>query len=322
LTAHDVVVLDGGRTLTPELAKTLRSYVDQGGGLVLPVDDTVDLAVWKRLLAPVELLPAPPLRVRNERLDGEVCRRLSRSGFDLPGLRDLETGTDGDVTQLRFYTWAEFGNPGPGVEALARFADGTPFALKRRFERGSVVLLAAGLNSRNNNLMVRESVYPFLVNLMVEASSAEQYVRRVKLGEPVRFMARGGTAPVAAQFAVEEDEPLPASLVPQPQGTRVEFAAGAKRSGAASLLVLGDNNTHERVWLGVQGDRDDSDLSSVTTAYREQLKDQFGWTEVGNAKELMDALESDGRGTERYAWVMFAMLVFAMGEILMGLRFV
>ena len=321
LTGYGVVVLDGGRALTPDLAKTLRSYVDQGGGLVLAADDTVDLAAWKRLLDPAGLLPAPLLRVRNEKLDGDVCSRLSRSGFDLPGLRDLEIGTDGDVTQVRFYTWVEFGTPGPGVEALARFTDGAPYALKRRFERGSVVLLAAGLNSRNNNLMVREAVYPFLVNLMVEASSADQYVRRVKLGEPVRFLARGGTAPVAAQFAVGEDEPVPANLAPHPQGTRVEYAAGAKRSGAASLLVLGDN-AHERIWLGVQGERSDSDLSSITSAYREQLKERFGWSEVGNAKELMDALESDGRGTERYAWVMFAMLLFAMGEILMGLRFV
>lgn len=321
LSDYGVVVLDGGRKLTAELAGTLRRYVDQGGGLVLAVDDTVDTNAWHRLLGPAGLLPVAPTRIRNEPLGGDLCARLSRSGFDVPALRELEGGDDGDIAQLKFYTWAEFGAPGPGVEVLARFADGAPYALKKRFERGSVVLLAAGLNSRNNNLLVRETMYPYLLNLVADAAGAEQYVRRVKPGEPVRWLAKGGTAPVAAQFAVEGDEPAPANLAPHPQGTRVEYAAGAKRSGTASLLVLGDSG-HERIWVGVQGDRSDSDLTAVSDTYHTQLKERFGWTEAAQAKDLMDALESDGRGTERYAWVMAAVLLFAMGEILMGLRFV
>lgn len=321
LSGYNVVLLDGARTLTPELAKTLRNYVNQGGGLLLAPDDTVDLKTWNTLLGAAELLPAPLARPRQAPLGGEICSRLSRSGFDIPGLRDMQGGDDGDVTQLKFYTWIEFGNPGPDAEVLARFTEGAPYAWKRRFERGSVVLLAAGLNSRNNNLLARETFYPYLMNLVTEAASADQYVRRMKPGEPVRYLARGGTPPVAAQFSVEGDEPVPASLVPHPQGTRVEYSSGAKRSGAASLLVLGDN-AHERVWVGVQGDRFDSDLTAVSDAYRAQLKEQFGWSEVSQAKELMDALEADNQGTERYAWVMIAVLLFAMGEILMGLRFV
>ena len=321
LETHDAVVLDGGRTLTPDLAGTLRRYVERGGGLILAGDDTVDLAEWTRLLRPAGLLPAVPLRVHNKPLGGDDCRRLSRSGFDLPALRNLEVGADGDITQVRFFTWIEFDSPAKGAEVLARFSDGSPYAWRRRSDRGSVLLLAAGLNSRNNSLLVRETMYPFLLDLLSESASAGQYARTVGRNEPARYLAKGEPPPSGAMFGLEGEEPTLAALVPQAQGTRVEYAAGASRSGPASLLVLRENG-QERIWIGVQGERSDSDLTAMASPYRAQLAEKLDWTEVGSAKELMDALDQAGHGTERYGWVLLAVLLFAIGELLMELRFV
>jgi len=321
LDGTDAVVLDGGRTLTADLADTLRRYVERGGSLILAADDTVDLALWRKLLEPAGLLPAVPARVRSEPLGGNGGRRLSRSGFELPALRGLETGADGDVSQVRFFTWTEFGDPAPASEVAARFSDGSPYAIRLRFDRGSVLLLAAGLNSRNNNLLVRETVYPFLLNLLAEAGSARQYARRVAPAKPVRYLAKGEPAPVAAQFGMEGDEPALATLVPHAQGTRVEYAAGSPRSGPASLLVLRDNS-RERVWVGIQGERSDSALTQMTQSFQKRLAEKFRWTVAESAKELMDALDAQGHGTERYAWFIAAGILFAMGELLMGLRFV
>lgn len=322
LMAYDAVVLDGGRTLTPALAETLRQYVvENGGGLILAMDDTVDLPVWCQQLGPAQLLPALPVRVHNEPIAGDAFRRLSRSGFDLPGLRDLETDADGDITQLQFFTWVEFESPIPGTGVLARFSDGSPYAMQYRFDRGSVLVLAAGLSSRNNNLLVRETVYPFLVHLFVEAASSGQYTRRVGLHEPVRLLVKGDPPPIAVQFGLEGQEPVLATLTPHAQGTYVEYTAGADRSGPASLLVLRETS-RERVWIGVQGERSDSDLTSIPADYRTRLTERFHLTEVASAKELSEALASSGQGVERYAWVLMAVLLFGMGEMLMGLRFV
>lgn len=320
LESRDVVLLDGGRTLTPELADTLRRYVERGGGLILALDDTVDLAVWRRLLTPAGLLPVNPLRVRNEKLGEELCRRLSRSGFDLPALRNLETCLDGDVGQVRFYTWTEFDNPTPGTEVLARFGDGSPYAFQRRLERGSVMVLAAGLNLRNNNLLVRETVYPFLVHLLAESASAGLYRHTVGRNEAVRYLAKGEPPPIGAMLEIEKEEPVAATLYPHAQGVRIEYAPGAGRSGPASLLVLRDNS-REKIWYGVQGERLDSSLTPMATAFHTRLSETMGWTEVGSSRELTDALESQGHGMERYAWVILAVLLFAFGELLMELRF-
>ena len=136
----------------------------------------------------------------------------------------------------------------------------------------------------------------------------------------MRCIARGQPPPIAAQFGVEGEEPVLAALTPHAQGTRVEYTAGADRSGPASLLVLRESS-RERIWVGVQGERSDSDLTPMTAAYRARMAEQLGWTEVASAEELMEALESDGRGVERYGWVMVAVLLFGMAELLMGLRF-
>lgn len=321
LDGSDAVVLDGGRTLTANLADTLRRYVERGGALILAADDTVDLRRWRDLLEPAGLLPAIPARVRSDPVGGSGGRSLSRSGFDLPALRELGTGADGDIAQVRFYTWTEFEDADPRADVLARFSDGSPYAWRHRSDLGSVLLLAAGLNCRNNNLLVRETVYPFLLHLVAEAGSAGQYSRRVAPLQPVRYLARGEPPPLGAQFEMEGEEPVPAALIPQQGGTRVDYAAGAVRSGPASMLVLRDGGS-ERVGFGIQGERTDSNLTPMAPEVRKRLAGTFHWTVVESARELMDALDAQGQGIERYAWFVVAAMLFAMGELLMGLRFV
>jgi hypothetical protein len=321
LLPHDAVILDGARTLTPELTATLKNYVAEGGGLILALDDTVDLAAWRRLLPPAGLLPAPIQRVRSEPLDGEACRRISRSGFDLPALRYLENCPDGDVSQVRFYTWAEFDAPVAGAEVMARFSDNAPYAFRQRLDRGCILMLAAGLNSRNNSMLVRETVYPFLVHLFAEAASAGQYRHVVGRHEAVRYLARG-KPPVAAMFEQDKDAPVPATLTPLGSARRVEYAPGSGRSGPASLLILQENKSNQRVYFGIQGDRPDSCLTPMPDATRARLTELLGWTEVASARDLMAALEAQGQGMEFYAWVLLAVLLFALGELLMELRFV
>jgi hypothetical protein len=321
LAACDAVVLDGGRTLTPALAGTLQQYVMQGGGLILAADDTVDLAVWRDELGEAGLLPAIPARVHREQVGGEAYRELSRSGFDLPALRSFAGQDDGDISVLRFYTWAAFDQAHPDARAMARFLDGSVYAWRLRFERGCVLLLAAGLNSRDNNLLVREPVYPFLLHLFAEAAGAGQYPRRLARNEPVRYLAAGETPPSAVQFQSEGHEPVAATLSPRREGTLVTVAAGGDRTGPASLLVLRDD-AREKIWFGVQGDRVDSDLSPMAPELKAGLAERLRWTEVASSEALRAALDEGSRGDEHYAWVILGVLLFAMGEMLMGLRFV
>jgi hypothetical protein len=320
LGAADVVVVDGGTALTPRLAQALDGYVRGGGGLVLAADDTIDTALWNTLLGPAGLLPAPVRAIGREALGGERFRSLARSGFGGEALKALETAEDGDVARSRLYSWADLGNPEADAAVLATFGDGRPFAVSRRRGSGTVVLLAAGLSSRNNNLLVREFTYPLLLNLL-SAAAANGQPRTVATGEPVRWLWKGPDGPTAAQFSLGNQPPAVLTARPAAGGTLFELAAGSDRSGLGSVLLTWKDR-HRRVWFGIQGERSDSDLTPLDPAARRLAVEHLGLTEASGWEELKARLEAGYRGAEWHHWAALILLAALAGEMAMQRRFV
>lgn len=317
----DVIVVDGGCTLTPELVRRLKDWVAAGGGLVLAPDDRVDLARWNDLLGRADLLPARLLRTHVEPLGGDRFASLARTGFGTPALRLFETNEDGDLTRLRFYSWVELGDPVKGAATMAPFADGRPFAVEARRPLGCVVLIGSGLNGRTNNLIVSELLYPFLVQLFSEAASGAVYPRVVALREPIRLRVPRPESLKGLTFGLAGAEPVP--LTPRTEGAYAVAALpdGAPRSGLASILVIRPDASR-RVWFGVQGARTDSDLTPLSRAQRRTLTARLGMAEASDWQQLDELLKARRRGGEWHTWVMIALLAFLLGEMLMQRRFV
>lgn len=317
LAGADAVVVDGGFTLTPGAAGVLRDYVRGGGGLVLAADDTVDLKAWNGLLGGAGLLPTRLQGARREALGSDRFRTLAPDGFEAPALGALASGTEGAITASRLYSWTDFEDPGEGTAVLARFTDGRPFALAKRFEPGMVILLGAGLNSRNNNLMVREFAYPLLVNLFSEAASAALYPRTVAVGAPIRLRIPGVEPPTAVQWGLQG---RPAVTVPAGDAGVVTVAEGSDRGGLGSLLVTWKDR-FERVWVGVQGDRADSDLRPLDPAVRSRIVSRLDLVEASTWDDLQAGLTAGYGGEEWYHWVILAVLILLFGEMAFQRRF-
>lgn len=320
LAGTDVVVVDGGSALTAELATALGEYVRRGGGLVLAADDAVDLKQWNDRLGEAGLLPARLLAARREALGGERFMSLARAGFEVPALKALEAPEDGDIAVSRLYSWTDLGDPVEGGVVLARFPDGRPFAVEKRFGPGSVILLAAGLNSRNNNLMVREFMYPLIFNLFCEAASGSLHPRTLSAGAPLHLPLRGEDPPVAAQFALPGRPPV--TLVPQESGGArfVALPEGSDRSGLGSILLTWKDRS-ERVWFGIQGDRADSDLRPMDPEIRAKIAERWKLEEVPDWEGLKALLEAGYRGEEWHHWALLAALLVLLGEMAMQRRF-
>jgi len=320
LAGADVAVVDGGSALTPRLAQALDAYVRGGGGLVLAADDTIDPAAWNGLLGPAGLLPAPVRAIGREALGGERFRSLARSGFGGEALKALETAEDGDVARSRLYSWADLGEPAAGAAVLATFGDGRSFAVSRRRGAGTVVLLATGLNSRNNNLLVRGFTYPLLFNVL-SAAAAGGEPRTVAPGEPVRWLWKGPDGPTAAQFTLGARPPAVLASRPAAGGTLFELAAGTDRSGLGSVLLTWKDR-HRRVWFGIQGERSDSDLAPLDPEARRRAAEHLGLTEAASWEELKAKLEAGYRGAEWHHWAILILLAVLAGEMAMQRRFV
>ncbi|MFO7872004.1 MAG: VWA domain-containing protein [Kiritimatiellia bacterium] len=317
----DIVIVDGGSSLSASLAEKLHGFVRSGGCVLLAPDDTVNSGSWNDILAGSGIMPARlgPLHV--EPLGGEEFQQLSRSGFKTAPLRSFETMDDGDITAVRFYSWFELREPAEDCGVLASFNDGSPFALVREQGIGSVILLAAGLNCRNNSLIVRETGYALAARVLMAGHSAGIYPRTVATGVPVKLRLKEEKAPAGVQFDTGGGESRSMNVENTSWGPVATLPGGADRSGHASVLVVRTDG-HERFWYGIQGARTDSDLAPMQADLKTRVVEKLELAEAASWDELNTILASSRRGRERYGWVMGVLLALLLGEMAMQRRFV
>ena len=320
----EVVVLDGGRTVGPDLPQKLRGWLASGGGLILAVDDRVDPAQWNARLGNAGLLPATVGKVRVNSFDSEDYRTLARSRFGGPMLRTFADVAEGDISRARFFSWAELADPAPGATVLARFDDDGPFAVARELSPGRVLLLAAGLSGRNNNLVVREFFLPLIHRLFSGAASGTIFPRT--LGEVRVARLRIEDLDIVRGITFDPGGGEPVTLQPQTREgvTLAALDTDSVRvggSGACSMLVM-RRGDRRRVWYGVQRKRMDSDLRPVSDELVAEARENLSLTEAGGWEELQGALRSESGGQEWYAWAVLALLAALFGEMFMQRRFV
>jgi len=313
LATADVVLLDGARRVTPALATTLRGFVDTGGALILAADASVDPEVWNRVLGEAGLLPAPLGDRQTRSFRGDDCQVLRRA----------DEGTSGgdSLDAAKFYSWFSLGEPVAGATVRATFADGTAYAIGKRMLPGSVTLLAAGLNGRDNNLIVRECFYPFIFDLLADSAGAALFPRMVGLGEPIAC----GVPDVGTIRAATFDRPGAEAIAVTPQllagGGRLQALGGSDVTGPCSMLVVGED-TATRIWFGAQGERVDSDLTPMDGEMRAAVQRQLGLRTVTDWSELQQALADKYGGREYGHWAMLVVLLAMLGELFAERRFV
>jgi len=321
LAEADIILADGGTRLTAKLTEHLKRYVEAGGCLLLGADDAVNPETWHRLLRPAGLLPAELETLHVERLGGETYRTISRTGFQTAALRAFETEDAGDITATKFYSWFRLGAIEDDAEVLASFGDGQPFAVASRRNPGVVILMAAGLNCRNNNLIVRETGYALVIRLLMTGYSGGIYPRTVQRKTPLRLELQETKPPDGVQFEVQGEQPVPLSIETVGSHQVAVLPQGAPRTGLGSVLVL-EGNEHRRVWFGIQGERVDSDLTPVSQSVVKQLEQDWNLAVAKDWEELNAILAASRRGREWYSWAIVLALAVMAGEMAMQRRFV
>ncbi len=321
LAEAEVVVVDGGTTLTAELGETLKAYVDRGGCLLLGADDAVRRDAWRHCLGPSGLMPADLGSLQVEPLGGETYRRISRTGFQSPALRAFETDDAGDITATKFYSWFRLENIDEDAEILATFDNGQPFAVISRRDPGTVVLMASGLNCRNNNLIARETGYALVMRLLMTGFAGGIYPRTLKPGSPLRLELDGDQPPTAVQFGFPGEETTPLSVETVGSRQVAVLPQGARRTGLGSVLVL-EGDAHRRVWFGIQGERIDSDLTPVSPNIVEELQDRWNLAVATDWEQLSAILADSRHGRPWYTWAIVLVLAAMAGEMAMQRLFV
>lgn len=321
LAGVDVVVLDGGRSLTSADGGLLRDYVSSGGTLILAPDAATDVLSWNRILAERRLLPAPLIRFRTERLAGDRFQTLTRSDWPLSAMRIFETDEEGDIGHVRFYAWCEFGKPNAGAEVVKTFADKTPFLVRQDERPGAVLLLAGGLSGGAGNLMAREFCLSYLMRLLTDAASGSVLPRVVSNGEAALLSFRPPPDFKGAAFQLDSQEPVGVSWRRVKAGMLATAPVPAGVWGLGAFLVLRESGVN-RVWVGVQGEREDSDLRPLSPDGKHRIKLQCPLVEVNDWPQLDEKLKAVRTGGEYHHWVILALLACLVGEMVLERRFI
>ncbi|GMV80714.1 MAG: hypothetical protein AMXMBFR7_18980 [Planctomycetota bacterium] len=313
--APEVVILDGGFALNDARTEALRGFVARGGALVLAADDRVDAAAWNTQLGAAGLLPAALGEMRTEPLAGERFERIAKARLERGGFSAFASAEDGDVEEARFFAWYETAPPTQEAQVLAWYAGGTPYALLRRGPggSGSILLLTAGLNGRDNNLAVREFFLPFLYRLFMAGVSEAGLARTVERGAPIRIPTRTGEAQ-AATWTLGTQPPRPLQRQAGTAGEVWTLPEGSDRTGLGSVLLV-NGSANQRIWLGVQGPRMDSDLRALEPASKAAFLERTGALECPDARTLLDHLRARQSGDEWHHWAMWGVLAFLLGEL-------
>jgi hypothetical protein len=77
----------------------------------------------------------------------------------------------------------------------------------------------------------------------------------------------------------------------------------------------------ERVWVGVQGDRADSDLRPLDPAVRSRIVSRLDLVEASTWDDLQAGLTAGYGGEEWYPWVVLAALILLFGEMAFQRKF-
>ena len=318
LAESDVVLLDSGRPVTPELARALEAYVDGGGGLLLAPGPRTPRKRWNDRLGGRDLLAARLGPMRNRPIDGDDHLALAPQTL-APSMLGAFRDSGLDLGEARFYRWFAPGSTSGDARVLARFDDHKPWALERGGRIGRVVQTMSGLNGRGNNLIVREFFLPLIYRLAQQAAAGGIHPRTLARGEAARLRLESPEDVEAVTFGPLTAQPEPVETESR-DGAALAQVERELASGAYQMLVVRERQ-NRRVYFGVQGERVDSDLAPVSAAHKKAFKEGLDLREATSWKKL-ESLRAQGQlGREWQHWVLIAALIVLIGEMVFQRRF-
>jgi hypothetical protein len=276
----DVVILANVGALADSQTLALRRFVTEGGGLFIAVGDQMsansNVSYGGLLPAPIRTLKRRDTRSR-ERSADEQTQGLTLEQRDHPILRAF--GADGleTLTRARARTLALLNDQRrPGVEILARWAQGEPALLELAMGEGRVLLLTTSLDRDGSDLVLRTSFVPFLQRTVEYLAGRfdGEHQTDLEIGEPLLVEAPAGQGPL---------------VLTGPQDLELEIEAPRRRPGEPDLCDIG---VLERAGTYSLSRRDaplDMKNFSLNVDRAESLLTYYG------SEELSERLQPNGR---------------------------
>jgi len=153
LSSYDAVFLCNPGSLSDSLVASLKTYVGQGGNLVIFPGPATDPAAWGKNAALQTLLPA----TLGPKKTASPPVALQSSGFDHPVTAIWNDRGEGSLSAVRYTNYFPLAPrhgeaPGASASTILRLANNDPAAVEWPFGKGRVVLFNAPATPQWSNL--------------------------------------------------------------------------------------------------------------------------------------------------------------------------
>jgi hypothetical protein len=314
LGAADVVVFSDVAALGEGERRRLAEFVQNGGGALFFLGDRVNAPLYNRDLfaAKPALLPARLATISTEKT------ALDAASLDHPALQRFRGAQDVDVGTAEFtkYFRLQPGKDDRNVRQMARFANGSPALVERRFGLGRVVVAASGANTEWNTLPMKPLFLPLLHQLVAYLASGAEGAGNGRVGETLArpLPLSEASKPVIVTNPAGARTTLKAVI--QPQGALVTLPR-PERAGFYRLAVAGGT----RDIFAVNRDPAEANLRSLSQEQVTKLLSARSLTWIGVNEDLVSALTRSRQGVELWRYLLIAALALMALETMLAQLF-
>ncbi len=301
-----VVVLSDVELGSTSVAAELRSFVEEGGGLLVALGSRS--GETHAALAEAGLLPKPSVGQ-----GGGPAMRVTRLAFldrTLPGFELFSGPRSGDFGTARFFRRQHLAPEADLDRVLARFEDGGAALLDRKVGDGRVMVWASTLDTYWNDFVLQPVFLPFL----------HQSVKNLSGFRPPAPWHTIGDVVDLADLRVDGEDQLSGQTleITTPRGDEVVGGEvlEVEEAGFYSLTV----DEEEVDVLAVNVDRRESDLASLDSEEFLAALQSLGGNSDAEGRAVVRTAEERERAQGLWRYLALVGLLLLVGEIFLANR--
>ncbi len=318
---YRVVVLANVSRLGEGFLGRLRSFVSDGGGLLIAPGDEVDLA-WMndRLLSgDVPLLPCRLEEATTRSDDPQAGMDVAAEEVEHAAAALSTDRESTDIDKVRAYRWYRLAAPAEGAgRIILRLANGDALLAERRVGRGRVLMTAVPLDDDWTNLPGTKAFVVLAHEMLTWL--AEPFLSRWNV-EPGEEMAARLPAEVADGKA-RVVEPSGESL--EVEGRRdagdVVYRYGRTEQPGVYRLLVGEGPDAERYYFTSRCGAEEFALSPLDRSMQRVVSDRLGAAFAEDVAAFEGRLQRDRAGAEIWQLLAAGVLVMLLAEVFLTRR--
>ncbi len=176
---HRVVFLANVGSLTNQQMRTLKSYVEQGGSVIISFGGETNPETFSRNLSELGI----------GSLDGKVEARTSAAiigevDFRHPVFSAFAQSGTGDISRPGFREYMKV-IPDSGAVVIGKYNTNDAFLIERNIGKGKVIVCTSTLNTEWGDFPINEIYLPFIYQLVKYSLSSSETENSYVVGSPV-----------------------------------------------------------------------------------------------------------------------------------------